>query len=298
MPHRKPEPRIDFLQCLDDVDIRIHIMSLLDDPADLVRASAVSRFLVIIANGLAKQACLNSCPQLSGIAVVIGNVGTMTSSAEGETSAAMELDKDHTVYASILEAIRKLSSNECLKLYSMHPRDSFLGRPSSSKGQSDPKVPEMLTCKLKNSIWVITEIHFHPYFYQRGSPIYSAKSVRYRIGHPDHDDNKFVWTYTSPEHPMMQEVFDLKLKLPEPVLFMGGYLQIEFLDRVQASKGTWSIRTCHAQGRGRPLFPAFDLEVIEPKGKMLLRYHPEFLSSIMGAKLFQVPTLKSQVQDL
>ena len=56
-------------------------------------------------------------------------------------------------------------------------------------------------------------------YFQRGSPIYSAKSVRFRMGHPKSPndlgshllcdslpsaDDTFTWTYTSPEFPMAQ----------------------------------------------------------------------------------------------
>lgn len=58
-------------------------------------------------------------------------------------------------------------------------------------------------------------------YFQYGFPIYSAKSLRFRMGHPkslkDIESNvageskfvrglidKFVWTYTSPEFPMLQ----------------------------------------------------------------------------------------------
>lgn len=53
-------------------------------------------------------------------------------------------------------------------------------------------------------------------YFQWGLPIYSAKAVRFRMGHPkslvdvplgesymDYE-NKFIWTYTSQEFPMAQ----------------------------------------------------------------------------------------------
>ena len=58
-----------------------------------------------------------------------------------------------------------------------------------------------------------------PAYFQRGSPIYSAKAVRFRMGHPKSPndlgcrlmgdplpsaDDTFIWTYTSPEFPMAQ----------------------------------------------------------------------------------------------
>lgn len=59
-------------------------------------------------------------------------------------------------------------------------------------------------------------------YFQSGHPIYSAKSVRFRYGHPKTPeefknpkqfpfdkpaDDKFVWTYTSPEFPMLQVIY-------------------------------------------------------------------------------------------
>lgn len=57
-------------------------------------------------------------------------------------------------------------------------------------------------------------------YFQLGFPIYSANSVRFRMGHPkgsmdilghqmdqannENADEKFTWTYTSPEFPMSQ----------------------------------------------------------------------------------------------
>lgn len=51
-------------------------------------------------------------------------------------------------------------------------------------------------------------------YFQYGFPIYSAKALRFRLGHPklldennmtdDLGDEKFIWTYTSPEYPMIQ----------------------------------------------------------------------------------------------
>ena len=54
-------------------------------------------------------------------------------------------------------------------------------------------------------------------YFQWGSPIYSAESVRFHLGHPKCPmddtlgepldgcaDDKFIWTYSSPEFPMAQ----------------------------------------------------------------------------------------------
>ncbi|CDP03074.1 unnamed protein product [Coffea canephora] len=67
------------------------------------------------------------------------------------------------------------------------PSDRIGQRPSywSSKGEIDSAVPETLTYKLMAKLCVITEIHIQPFqvYFQFGSPIYSAKAVRFLMGH-------------------------------------------------------------------------------------------------------------------
>lgn len=38
---------------------------------------------------------------------------------------------------------------------------------------------------------------------------------------------------------------------------------------------------CHVRVLGRPVYPAFDVEILEPHGKLLLKYNPEALSSVL-----------------
>lgn len=71
-----------------------------------------------------------------------------------------------------------------------------------------------------------------PAYFQYGLPIYSAKAVRFRIGHlrdlgeTEADDfggstaDRFVWTYTSPEFPMVQVCSTVKTLL---ALFITSY---------------------------------------------------------------------------
>lgn len=72
----------------------------------------------------------------------------------------------------------------------------------------------------------------HPAFFQYGDPIYSAKYVRFQMGYPktplpsqllvSHDnegqlaaDDNYIWTYTSPQFPMLQvSVFHAVTCLP------------------------------------------------------------------------------------
>ncbi|PIN16220.1 hypothetical protein CDL12_11130 [Handroanthus impetiginosus] len=341
MDHQEDETRIDFLQRLE-TDISWYIMSFLDDPADLVRASAVSRFWqqFVIANGLAKQLCLRKYPQLSNIVGIVNpNDGTVESIENNSTVQWEILERIQKVYASLLQAITKskVSPKDCIAyaisasstdnypeesiVNTLNPRDRFIMRASywSSKGQSDPEVPETLIYKLRASIWVITEIDIQPFeaFFQQGRPIYSAKFVRFRVGHPKSSseignylqmlplqepaDDNFVWTYTSPEFPMVQENRLQPFKLPEPVLCIGGYLQIELLGRVQTQEtdGLFYICVCHVRVLGRPLFPAFDVDILEPDGKLLLKCYPENLCSVLkSSSINEVPHLRHLEEEM
>ncbi|XP_035539455.1 F-box protein At4g00755-like isoform X2 [Juglans regia] len=165
----------------------------------------------------------------------------------------------------------------------------------SSKGQSNPAVPETLVYKLADDFCVITEINLRPFqvYFHEGLPIYSAKSVRFRMGHPksptdsgndllgyslpDSVDDKFIWTYTSQEFPMAQESHLQKFRLPEPVLCVGGILQIELLGRVQRCEidGLYYICISFVQVLGRPLSPALGVEILEPCGKFVLKIKNE-----------------------
>ncbi|KAG8391765.1 hypothetical protein BUALT_Bualt01G0221000 [Buddleja alternifolia] len=323
MDHQIVETQVDFLQCLE-TDMALYILSYLDDPADLVRASAVSRFWrqFVIGNGLAKKLCLKKFPQLSQIVDIVNTTEGTIDSVEVESNSTKEweiLERDQKVYSALLQAITtsKVSLKDCIAnaisasstdnypdesvVNTLNPKDRFIRRASywSSTGQIDPEVPETLIYKLRDGIWVITEIDIQPYeaFFQDGKPIYSAKFVRFRIGHPksprefnlqrfplqNSASDKFVWTYTSPEFPMAQENSLQSFKLPEPVLCIGGYIQIELLGRVQRQEfdGLFYICVCYVRARGRPVFPAFDIEMLDPYEKVLLKYYPENLSAVL-----------------
>ncbi|KAJ7951079.1 F-box protein [Quillaja saponaria] len=68
---------MDFLNWLDP-DMSIKIFMCLDDPADLVRVSSVSRSWrrFVIVNGLCKQLCLRMFPQLSRVASLLNCTST------------------------------------------------------------------------------------------------------------------------------------------------------------------------------------------------------------------------------
>ncbi|KAK4344909.1 hypothetical protein RND71_035085 [Anisodus tanguticus] len=267
------ETRIDFVQSLES-DMSVNILTCLKDPADVVHASSVSSLWrhFVITNGLAKQLCLRKFPQLSKIARVT-EPDWITTEANGvgsNNSSWDVLKRDHNVYASLLHAMTTLNTslNGCIGyavsasstdrfpsesiVNTLTTKDRYLNRPSywSSKGHADPDASETLIYKLKADLCVISEINIQPFeaFFQPGKPIYYAKSVRLRLGHPKNPedendvlhvplqqpaDDNFIWTYTSEVFPMAQENCLQQFKLQEPVLCIGGYLQIELLGRVQ-----------------------------------------------------------------
>uniref|UniRef100_A0A7C8ZF47 F-box protein At4g00755-like n=2 Tax=Opuntia streptacantha TaxID=393608 RepID=A0A7C8ZF47_OPUST len=166
----------------------------------------------------------------------------------------------------------------------------------SSKGEMDPAVPESLVYKLSANLCVISGIHIQPFqaYFQFGFPIYSAKAVRFHMGHlkspfdmerdllesastQRFSDDMFVWTYTSPEFPMAQVNDTQKFHLPKPVLCIGGILKIELLGRVQRQEmdGLYYICMSHVQAVGQSLSPALDVDILDQTGKCSLKYHPE-----------------------
>ncbi|CAI9101707.1 OLC1v1039099C1 [Oldenlandia corymbosa var. corymbosa] len=312
------ESCIDFLECLE-TDMVLNILKCMDDPADLLRASIVSRGWrdFVVANKLSKILCVGRFPQLANVVDVAEFNCKKTVSTDVGSSSSSEreiLSSDHKAFASLLHTLTKLipSPTECIKeafsasstdnypdesvVHTLDPRDRFARRASywSSKGQKDPSVPETLIYKLKSDFCVITEIDIQPFeaFFQMGYPIYSANSVRFRFGHPKSinevenfeslegpADDKFIWTYTSPKFPMVQENRLQHFKFPEPVLCMGGFLLVELLGRVQRQEmdGLFYICIAHVKVLGQPLSPAFNVEVVEPSGKFVLKYFPELL---------------------
>ncbi|XP_022757208.1 F-box protein At4g00755-like [Durio zibethinus] len=290
---------VHFINFLPDA-LSIKIFTSLEDPSDLVRFSAVSRSCrrFVITNGLCKHLCLRMFPQLSRVDHVNELGVTLNGHAEAGSSNFMEweaLEREHRVYASLARGFLSFAIRECISEAiiasstdnhpdesidnTLDPGDRVRGRASywSSSGQSNPAVPETLTYKLNADLCVITEINIKPFqaYFQYHYPIYSAKSVRFRMGHikssmENHVD-EFVWTYTSQEFPMAQENCLQNFKLPEPILCIGGILQIELLGRVQRQEidGLFYICVCHVQVVGVPLSP-FGIQIIEPSEKFVL----------------------------
>ncbi|KAL9435035.1 hypothetical protein AB3S75_021323 [Citrus x aurantiifolia] len=323
------ENRIDFVNWLDP-DMSIQILTCLDDLSDLLRVTCVSRCWrqYVIANGLCRQLCLRMFPQLSKVVHVVEQRYGTKEPAEVGSSNFMEwqnLEREHRAYAFLARGcttfpIRDLISEPICASSTdnypeesidntLEPRDVVAQRASywSSKGNSNPAEPEMLLYKLMGDLCVITEVSIQPFeaYFQWGLPIYSAKAVRFRMGHPKSPvdvplgesykdyENKFIWTYTSQEFPMAQENRLQTFKLPEPVLCIGGFLLIELLGRVQRQDmdGLFYICVSHVQIMGRSLSPAFGIESPEPSGKFALKVlsyaqpTPDDPSSIQSAYL-------------
>ncbi|GKV13050.1 hypothetical protein SLEP1_g24124 [Rubroshorea leprosula] len=206
--------QLDFLSYLC-YDMSEKIFTCLDDPSDIARVSCVSHSWrnFVIANGFAKHLCLRMFPQLSRVDHVVESasitkslVAVGTSNIEWET-----LKKEHRAYAVLGQRLMSFPEKSM---------DIVGGRAS----YSNPVWPIILTHKLVADFCVVTEIRkktfkgLADFLMQWDFPIYSAKSVRFRMGHlnPHYNDNlmnescpdslgdKFVWTYTSQEFPMVQ----------------------------------------------------------------------------------------------
>ncbi|CAM8922570.1 unnamed protein product [Rhodiola kirilowii] len=310
------EPSMDFLKFLDP-DTSLMILNRLDVPADLVRVSAVSHDWkdYVIEHELGKQLCLKKFPQVSSFPKVALVSGTEMPGDVG-SSCSMEWaskKRGHLVYTSlahVLDSAKKwscIAEAICASSTDNHPEESIDNtliqsdrieqRASywSSEGQSDPDVPESLIYKLKSSLCLVNEVYIQPFqaYFQLGYPIYSSRSVRFRMGHPKYPlnldleyarldeltDEDFVWNYTSPEFPMLQERSLQKFQLPEPVLCIGGYLKIELLGRVQRqdSDGMYYICVSHVRADGMSLSPKFTVKILRTLqnwGKFGLEYNP------------------------
>ncbi|GLT44937.1 hypothetical protein SLA2020_188100 [Shorea laevis] len=286
--------QLDFLSYLND-EMSVKIFTCLDDPSDIARVSCISHSWrdFVIANGVAKHPCLRMFPQLSRVDHVVEPASMAESLvAVGSSNIEWETLKEHRAYAFLGRGFMSFPEEEkCIsKAIIASSTDHFpweridntlekydvVGlRPSywSSKGSNNPVDPETLTYKLVADLCVVTEIKIKPfkvYFYW-DFPICSANSVRFRMGH-SHGD-KFVWTYTSQEFPMVQEDCLQSFKLPEPVLCIGGILQIELWGRVHRCRidGLFYICVAHVQVVGRPLSPAFGVEILEPSENFVLK---------------------------
>ncbi|KAI3719420.1 hypothetical protein L6452_20318 [Arctium lappa] len=315
---QKMETQIDFLQLLQH-DMALKILVCLDDLADLIRVSAVSRYWknFVISNGLSRQLCMRRFPQLASIDRIVESSHNSDTDSSSDVVGHEVAEREHKAYASLFRALTAFPQAYCIAdpvsasstdnypiesiMNTLDPRDKVLHRDSywSSKGSDDPEVPEKLIYNLTATFCAITEIYLHPFqaLFQSDHPIYSSKFVQFRMGHPkswneiEHDfmesqecaDDKFIWTYTSQMFPVAQENCLQKFKLPEPVVCIGGFLQIELLGRVQKQEadGKYYICVAHVQAIGRHLPPAFCVEFSGPSNTVSLKYNAEQFKVVM-----------------
>lgn len=316
----------DFIEWLGH-DMSLKILMCLENPIDLVRVCTVSRSWrqFVIANGLSKQLCVRLFPEASRFDNVVGVKNTVqpVESRSDVSPDRVLLEMEHKAFAYLAHGIISFPRKGCISdaiwasstdnypeesiSNTLDPRDKVENRASywSSKGEGDPSVPETLIYKLAAPVCLISEIHVHPFqaYFQFGFPIYSAKAVRFHVGHPkvpimvDDDgdefwdvlgipDDKFVWTYTSTEFPMVQENRLQKFRLPEPVMCVGGILKVELLGRVQTQDMDRLYYICitHVQVLGTPLSQAFDVEMLNQQGNFSLKFFPESISCSSPAK--------------
>ncbi|MCL7048999.1 hypothetical protein MKW94_017603, partial [Papaver nudicaule] len=264
-----------------------------------------------IANGLAKSLCLRLIPETSTAEKAIEE-NSVVESLGFETTDCVEMEKlkkNHCIYAFLAGGLAPSLTEYCIREaicasstdrrhehihHTLFPGDTVDGRASYwlSMGESTPEVPETLTYKLVSKLCFIHEINIQP-FYMYSLDEYlicSAEAVRFRVGHvkePQGErylvgdcepglrsiEDHVVWTYTSEEFPMAQARWLQRFKLPEPILVVGGLLQIELLGRVELiADDLYYFCISHVQVVGRPLKDGFDAELIDHSRKCVLKY--------------------------
>ncbi|CAJ2666629.1 unnamed protein product [Trifolium pratense] len=243
---------MDFIQCLGP-DLSIKVFSCLDNPGDLVRASAVcsSWEHFVIENGLCKQLCLKMIPEVSG---VVPRIERFVIEPDRDMRYHYYtkwgcLKKNHKLYANLAFGFTPRKNN-CMS----HCMEVSLLCQSY----------EALVYRLCSNLCLVTDINVQPFlaYYGNGLHLYSTKAVRFRLGYRRRGKEiesmtgldmlrkrkttgldksltfgeKFRWTYTSPIFPMSQENKLQTFKLPKPVLCIGGVLLVELFGTGQKEK--------------------------------------------------------------
>ncbi|KAH0465963.1 hypothetical protein IEQ34_006066 [Dendrobium chrysotoxum] len=297
----------DFVEWLGP-DTASSVLMLLEDPGDLVRASAVSRSWrrFVIENGFCKSFCSRICSEASNLRRVIESSSMQTSEVGSSAGAEWRsLEREHRVYSylshcmfspvakrdCILESICASSTDnipdEGIE-NTLEPRDRVDMRPSywSSAGQKNPEVPETLTYSLLSKLCVISEIKIQPFeaYFQYDNPIYSAKFVRFRMGYctlPSETSNdgqisagdNYKWIYVSPEFPMLQG-----RKMPCSLSnFLAPFFALAEYCRLNCWVGfkhkRWMAYIIYALGYS--LTPQLDVEINTVGDEIILKYLPE-----------------------
>lgn len=135
----------------------------------------------MIGNGLCKQLCLKLCPQLANAARVIEPSCENEKAAYVGSSSSKALGREHRVYAALFKALTTIKESSCLAhaisasstdnypeesiWNTLDSRDRIGDRASywSSKGQSNPEVPETLIYKLNTNFCAVTNIKIQPF---------------------------------------------------------------------------------------------------------------------------------------
>uniref|UniRef100_A0ACD5V6V8 Uncharacterized protein n=1 Tax=Avena sativa TaxID=4498 RepID=A0ACD5V6V8_AVESA len=265
----------------------------------IVHAIAVflsSPIYAVIENNLSKSLCVRLCPEVATIAATAAVAISLPSAPAPESDS----ERDYRIYSNVVRALVSNSGDRSVgcvlrcvgasstdnfpfetMVHTLDEHELVNFRPSywSSCGADDPEEPESLTYRLNSDVCIVDDIRVQPFlaYFQYGQPIYSSKTVRFRMGHyklprgsesfvtnEDENkmvnaDNKYMWTYTSPEFPMLQENVLQSFKLPCPVLCIGGVVMIELLGRVQKQEADnkYYICICHVEVIGRSLFTTF-----------------------------------------
>ncbi|CAF1702958.1 unnamed protein product [Brassica napus] len=220
---------MDFVSKLD-TDTLLSILSCLDDPSDLVRASASAVSRSWRDFGLSKKLCFKLFYQLT----CVDRVNEESSWSRSSLMDTKLLEREHKAFALLAKGCTSSPIRSCIAdaiiassthnfrksiLNTLDEIDQIGDTPSywSSSGQQESSVPETLLYKLKGDLCVVTEFSIHPFqaYFQPGSPIYSLHYVRFRLGHLDNNNSQekdnYVWTYTSQEFAMAQVVSHVRV---------------------------------------------------------------------------------------
>ncbi|KAF4371794.1 hypothetical protein F8388_023107 [Cannabis sativa] len=183
-------------------EISIKILTYLDDPSDVVRVSSVSKLWrqFVIEHDICKQLCLKKFPEISG-AVELNNLIEPVDIGLRNGTEFELLKRNHKIFSFLAKALSPVITNDCLST-------------AISASSTDNYPTESIVHTLQPG----DRNQNHRY------PIYSCKAVRFKMGHlrnlgesdtdfsdnesEDHTllDDRFVWTYISPEFPMVQEL--------------------------------------------------------------------------------------------
>ncbi|KAM0851470.1 hypothetical protein ACQ4PT_052395 [Festuca glaucescens] len=307
---------MDFLECVGP-DTSAIVFRLLDDPADLARASAVSRSWrrFVVENQFSKIQCLRAYPEVANFMdTEVCSSGSSLSRNVGSSAAAEfdKLERDHRVYMQLSHGLLSpYNTKDCIihcvgasstDRYPAEAIENTLEAADrvgwnasywSSRGHRDPALAECLMYRLQTDLCLVDEIKMRPFkaFFRDDEPIYSAERIRFQMGYPKSPpwsgttiygenegqliaDSNYIWTYTSPEFPMLQENVLQYFKLPHPVLCIGGVVKIELLGGVvkDAFDGLYYICVSHVQIVGMPLSGKL---AVAPRGSsVVLGYYP------------------------